>query len=98
MIREGLAGQNSLTWSSKYRSVITSAYNIASTDGMNEKSLAGHMLWIAQSDYGKRDENIPGLWLQLFLDNFATVNEAVSFVQEHPLQLVPVIAGTSGQE
>jgi len=61
MIREVLAGQNSLTWSSKYRSVITSAYNISSTDGMNEKSLAGHMLWIAESDYGKRDENIPGL-------------------------------------
>jgi penicillin V acylase-like amidase (Ntn superfamily) len=101
MIREGLAGQNSLTWTSKYGSVITSAYNISSTDGMNEKSLAGHMLWLAESDYGKRDENIPGLsvslWLQLFLDNFATVNEAVSFFQEHPFQLVPVIAGTSGE-
>jgi len=93
MTRESLGGKNSLTWTPKYGSVITCAYNCASTDGTNEKSLAGHMLWLAESDYGKCDENIPGLsislWLQLFLDNFATVNEAVSFVQDHPFQLLP---------
>lgn len=97
--REGLAGHNSLTWTSKYGSVITSAYDIASTDGMNEKSLASHMLWLAESDYGRRDENVPGLsislWLQFFLDNFANVDEAVAFVQDHPFQILPCIAGTS---
>jgi penicillin V acylase-like amidase (Ntn superfamily) len=68
---------------------------------MNEKSLACHMLWLAESDYGKRDENIPGLsislWLQFFLDNFAKVDEAVVFVQDHPFQLLPCITGTSGK-
>jgi penicillin V acylase-like amidase (Ntn superfamily) len=49
MKRDGLAG---LTWTSKYGSVITSAYEIASRDGMNERSLASHMLWLAESDYG----------------------------------------------
>lgn len=97
--RVGLAGQNSLTWTSKYGSVITSAYDIASTDGMNEKSLACHMLWLAESDYGKRDDNSPGLsvslWLQFFLDNFANVDEAVAFVQDHPFQILPCIVGTS---
>jgi penicillin V acylase-like amidase (Ntn superfamily) len=102
MNREGLSGPNSLTWTSKYGSVITSVYDIASADGMNEKSLACHMLWLAESNYGNRDESIPGLsislWLQFLLDNFATVDEAVTFVQDHPFQLLPCIAGTSGKD
>jgi penicillin V acylase-like amidase (Ntn superfamily) len=102
MNREGLAGPNSLTWTSKYGSVITSVYDIASADGMNQKNLASHMLWLAESNYGKRDESIPGLsislWLQFFLDNFATVDEAVTFVQDHPFQLLPCTAGTSGKD
>ena len=56
--REGLAGKNSLKWTSKYGSIITSAYDICSTDGMNEKNFAGHLLWLAESDYGQRDENL----------------------------------------
>ena len=97
MNREGLAGNNSLTWTSKYGSAIASAYDLASTDGMNEKSLACHMLWLAESDYGIRDENIPGLsislWLQFFLDSFATVVEAVAYVEDHQFQLLPCKAG-----
>lgn len=99
MSREGLAGQNSLSWNSKYGSVITSALDMISTDGMNEKSLACHMLQLTGSDYGKRDETIPGLslslWLQFFLDNFARVDEAVDFVQDRPFQLLPCIAGNT---
>jgi penicillin V acylase-like amidase (Ntn superfamily) len=60
-----------------------------------------HQTWIAESDYGKRDDNIPGLsitlWLQFFLDNFASVDEAVAFVQDHPFQILPCVAGTSGK-
>ncbi|MFZ1876699.1 MAG: linear amide C-N hydrolase [Nitrososphaeraceae archaeon] len=99
--REGLAGKNSLTWASKYGSVITSAYDLASTDGMNEKSLACHMLWLAESDYGRRNENIPGLsvslWLQFVLDNFANVDEVVTYVENHPFQILPCIVGTTGK-
>jgi penicillin V acylase-like amidase (Ntn superfamily) len=99
--REGLAGKNSLKWTSKYGSIITSAYDICSTDGINEKHLAGHLLWLAESDYGKRDENIPGLslslWLQYFLDNFAYVKEAVNYVENHPFQLLPNKAGDTGK-
>lgn len=101
MSRPGLAGENSLTWTAKYGSIITSAYDLASTDGMNEKSLACHMLWLAESDYGKRDKSIPGLpislWLQFFLDSFANVKEALGYVEGHPFQLLPCIAGTSGK-
>jgi choloylglycine hydrolase len=99
--REGLAGKNSLKWTSKYGSIITSAYDICSTDGMNEKNFAGHLLWLAESDYGQRDENLPGLslslWLQYFLDNFAYVNEAVNYVENYPFQILPNKAGDTGK-
>ena len=41
MDRDGAVGPNSLKWKSKYGSVITSAYDISSTDGINEKGLVG---------------------------------------------------------
>lgn len=100
MQRVGLIkpGENSFNWTSKYGSVVTAAYDIASSDGLNEKSLAMHMLWLAGSDYGPRDQSIPGmavsLWGQFFLDNFATVQEAVDYMQQHPLQLLPVVVSS----
>ena len=60
MERNGETGANSLQWTSKYGSVVTSAFEIASTDGMNEKGL----------------------------DNFATVDEAVAFIDENTFQVV----------
>ena len=39
MQRDGNVGANSIKWTSKYGSVITSAWDIATTDGINEKDL-----------------------------------------------------------
>jgi choloylglycine hydrolase len=79
--RNGEVGPNSLKWKSKYGSVIASAYDIASTDGMNEKGLVANLLWLAESEYPKWDQTKPGLsiaaWVQYVLDNYATVEEAV---------------------
>nr|WP_297169331.1 linear amide C-N hydrolase [uncultured Dysgonomonas sp.] len=81
MDRNGEVGPNSLKWKSKYGSVITSAYDISSTDGMNEKGLVANLLWLAESEYTVWDQKKPGLtiaaWVQYVLDNFATVSEAV---------------------
>jgi penicillin V acylase-like amidase (Ntn superfamily) len=89
MNRQGLAGEKSLSWTAKYGSVIPPAYDLVSTDGMNEKSLACHMLWFAESHYGKRDESNPGLsislWLQFLLDNFGNVKDTLDYVEGHPL-------------
>jgi penicillin V acylase-like amidase (Ntn superfamily) len=99
--RDGLADQNALKWTSRYGSIITSAYDIGTSDGMNEQGLAAHLLWLSASNYGIRDNSIPGLaislWAQFFLDSFATVKEAVSFVQTHPFQILTAIVGTSRQ-
>ena len=92
MKRNGETGQNSLQWTSKYGSVVTSAFEIASTDGMNEKGLVANLLWLPESEYPTRDQSKPGLtiatWVQYMLDNFATVNEAVSFVEGDTFQVV----------
>ncbi|MBD8347290.1 linear amide C-N hydrolase [Dysgonomonas sp. HGC4] len=92
MERNGKTGQNSLKWTSKYGSVVTSAFEIASTDGMNEKGLVANLLWLPESEYPVRDQNKPGLtiaaWVQYMLDNFATVNEAVSSIEESTFQVV----------
>jgi penicillin V acylase-like amidase (Ntn superfamily) len=82
--RNGEAGSNSITWRSKYGSVITSSWDLASSDGMNEKGLVGNLLWLAESVYPAFEKNgskkglTVSLWLQYALDNFATVSEVVN--------------------
>lgn len=95
--RNGLAAQNSLEWTAKYGSVIVSGYDLAATDGINEAGLDANLLWLGESDYGKRDPKRPGLcislWLQFCLDSFATVQEAVDYFQAHDIQLLPASVG-----
>ncbi|WP_289659818.1 linear amide C-N hydrolase [Flavobacterium panacagri] len=86
--RVGEAGTSSIKWKSKYGSVITSSWDIASSDGMNEKGLVGNLLWLVESQYPKFEKNgkVKGLavslWLQYVLDNFSTVSEVVSALQK----------------
>lgn len=92
MKRNGETGENSITWTSRYGSVVASAYNIATADGMNEKGLMANLLWLAESAYPDWDRSRPGLsislWAQYFLDNFATVAEAVKAMENEPFTLV----------
>lgn len=90
--RDGAAGKNSIRWTSRYGSVIATAYNIATADGMNEKGLSTNLLWLAESEYPAWDQSKPGLsislWAQYVLDNFATVQEAVDALEDEPFTLV----------
>lgn len=74
-----------LTWKAKYGSIVATAFDLIATDGMNESGFAGHILWLAESEYGKPTEDATQLsqsvWLQYYLDNFATVAEAVEWTQ-----------------
>ena len=67
------------------------------TDGMNEAGFSANMLWLAESDFGRRDSSRPGLcvsqWLQFCLDNFATVGEAVAYFRSHDVQILRASAG-----
>lgn len=90
-----------LTWTSKYGSIIAASFDIISVDGINEEGLAGHVLWLAESDYGtpaeSRTKLSQAVWMQYFLDNFATVAEAVAWVKETDLQVVQLADPTGGQ-
>lgn len=92
MERNGEVGPNSLKWESKYGSVIASAYDMSSTDGMNEKGLVANLLWLAESEYSVWDQKKPGLtiaaWVQYVLDNFATVDEAVSALEKETFEVI----------
>ncbi|SDJ63733.1 linear amide C-N hydrolase [Natronorubrum texcoconense] len=92
MDRTGAVGPNSVEWSAEYGSVIASAYDIASTDGMNEAGLVANLLWLTESDYPEWDGDSPGLaismWVQYVLDNFESVAEAVENHREDEFVVV----------
>lgn len=81
MSRIGSDESNSVKWTSKYGSVIASGYNLGSTDGINTQGLDANLLYLATADYGKPSPEQQNLsvfnWAQYFLDNYASVDEAV---------------------
>lgn len=93
--RDGAAGKNSVSWVAKYGSVAISGYDVGTADGMNEKGFVANLLYLAESDYGKPNEDKPilsiSLWAQYALDNFATVAEAVDSLKKEPFQVVAPI-------
>jgi choloylglycine hydrolase len=92
MKRDGQVGANSIGWTAKYGSLIASAYDVCTSDGLNEEGLSANLLWLAESEYPKYDGTRPGLtiaaWAQYVLDNFATVAEAVEALKAEPFDVV----------
>lgn len=82
MTRNGEAGKESLTWKSKYGSVVVTELNTdVASDGINEQGLAVHLLYLTGSTYEKRNKDLPVIsnvmWAQYLLDNYKTVDEVV---------------------
>ena len=97
MERSGLTKTNPAKWVSKYGSlavVQTADGQSAIADGMNEKGLVVNLLYLTETDYGKRDPDKPGvassIYLQYILDNFSSVAEAVDALAKERIQIVPV--------
>ncbi|NWK73594.1 linear amide C-N hydrolase [Acinetobacter sp. SwsAc6] len=93
MKRSGNAGKNSTQWTSKYGNVIATGYDIATTDGLNEKGLNANLLWLVEAEYPQLEQTKKptlsiSLWAQYMLDNFATVAEAVQFLQKDPFAVI----------
>lgn len=90
--RNGAAGPRSMEWTSKYGSMIVSGYDISSVDGMNEAGLNANLLWMAEAQFPKDDGVTPrislAIWAQYFLDQFATVEEAVKYVRANPMLVI----------
>lgn len=101
MEHTGNVGSSSIKWKSRYGSVAASSWDIAVSDGMNEKGLVANLLWLVSSQYPefKKDGDKKGLavslWAQYALDNFATVSEAVDqFKKEEFAVVTDFIPGT----
>lgn len=97
MKRNGAAGPNSVEWNSKYGSVVCSAFEAATADGMNEKGLAANLLYLAESEYQAKPKTpnqraiCISAWAQYVLDQFATVAEAVEALRKETFYVTPVM-------
>lgn len=92
--RNGETDQNPLKWVSKYGNVVVSEFNSpAVSDGINEQGLSAHLLYLTESNYEKRKNNVPSLsnimWAQYILDNYKTVDEVIRATDDY--QLVPTV-------
>ncbi|MCF1709758.1 linear amide C-N hydrolase [Tabrizicola sp. J26] len=89
-----------IIWKAKYGSVVTTIYEGASADGMNEAGLVANMLYLAESEYppateGDTRPTLPiSAWAQYVLDNFATTAEAVEALGKEEFRIVPITAPT----
>lgn len=89
--RDGAAGPKSIRWTSKYGSLIATAYDVGSADGMNEAGLVANMLYLTEAQYGAADDRptlAVSLWAQYALDNYATVAEAVEAFAKDSFRVV----------
>jgi penicillin V acylase-like amidase (Ntn superfamily) len=81
-----LVTDNPARWTSKYASLVTTIYGVGTADGLNERGLGAHMLYLQTTDFGPRDASKPalqaGLWAQYALDNAATVTEALALLDK----------------
>ncbi|WP_419418945.1 linear amide C-N hydrolase [Legionella sp. D16C41] len=79
----GQTDKNSLQWRSKYGTTsVTALHGNTVTDGINEKGLAVHLLYLKNTQYPHYNDNRPKIsnlmWAKYILDNFSTVNEALA--------------------
>lgn len=87
-------------WKSKYGSVVTTIYEGAAADGMNERGLVANLLYLAEAKYPVADASDKRLtlpisaWAQYVLDTFATTAEAVDALRKEEFRIVPILAPT----
>ena len=98
LVRSGQC-ENEATWSVRFRNLAMSMWGLGSTDGINEAGLAAHLLYLAASDFGARDER-PGismaLWAQYVLDRFGTVAEVIDHLDDIQIVQIPLRGQTIG--
>ncbi|MDZ8171535.1 linear amide C-N hydrolase [Microbacterium xanthum] len=98
---DGVDGR--LVWESAWGSVVATAFDMVSVDGVNEAGLAGHVLWLAESDYASAGAEqgavrlSQSIWMQYFLDNFASVAESVAWMRREQPRIVPLPDPQTGE-
>jgi len=98
--REGNTKIHSLNWKSLYGSFVLQVFSktedgipASTADGINEKGFTVELNAFRESDYRVRDKRKPAIsmlmWAQFYLDQFATVEEAVRYTESNELQIEP---------
>lgn len=93
MKQDGTVGTNPIKWTSRYGSIATSFYDVGTADGMNEKGLVVNILYLKETEWGDASKSekptlSAGAWGQYFLDNYATVKEAVKAMEDPPFVII----------
>lgn len=98
MKRDGRGGKDTITWESKYGSLVVTGYDIGTSDGMNEKGLVVNLLALVESDYGTPPAGTKVIsmstWAQYVLDNHATVAEAVADLRAEHFRVQTLVLPT----
>ena len=98
MKRDGRGGKNTISWESKYGSLIVTAYDIGTAEGMNEKGLVVNELALVESTTASQPKGAKVIslstWPQYVLDNFATVAEAVADLRKEKFRVQTVVLAT----
>lgn len=93
-----VVAENPLTWTSTHGSLVTTIYGLGAIDGVNERGLAAHGLFLQSTSLAERDPQRPGLhlglWVQYVLDQAATVAEAVALMDTFQ----PVMMSAHGRD
>jgi penicillin V acylase-like amidase (Ntn superfamily) len=75
-----------LRWASAHGTLVTTIYGVGAVDGVNERGLAAHLLYLQATDFGSRDPARPGiqagLWAQYALDQAGSVGEALDLLAD----------------
>lgn len=95
--RAGDAGDGSLGWVSRHANVAISMWGMGTVDGMNDAGLAVHALYLNPEDVSfppadERPAVAHTMWVQYLLDNFATVTEAITAVEDIRI-VAPLLRG-----
>jgi choloylglycine hydrolase len=99
--RDGHSGEHTLHWTSRYASVAISMWDNATIDGLNEKGLAAHTLYLNPEDAvfpsaANGASVAHTMWTQYVLDTFASVAEVVAGLDDVAIVDVPFREQTMG--
>ncbi|MED7820186.1 MULTISPECIES: linear amide C-N hydrolase [unclassified Francisella] len=92
----GGLSKNSLSWINKYGYISVDETNINNLtgEGINEKGLAAHLLYLGDTIQPQRNISKPGInglfWVRYVLGNFSSVKEVIENLNKYQIYVPPV--------
>lgn len=92
---------SSITWTSRFGSVVAVGYDMGVTEGMNQAGLCCNLLYLPGTTYSYEGDPrgykmSSSMWAQFVLDNFATTSEAVQALAQDKFRIdAPTMPGGS---